>query len=144
VIRCSQLSDLPKTWLIDVDGVIFPHNGYLHSAEETPLPGVREFFRDVPEGDVVVLLSARAQSYRQQTEEQLARWGLRYAILLLGLPVGERVLINDEKPRGLRTAWALSVARDVGIPDILSAGTCDPDSAAAFEASGIDSGLVEL
>ena len=101
--------------------MIFPHNGYLHWADETPLPGVLEFFREVPEDDEVVLLSARAQSYRQQTEEQLARWGLRYSILLLGLPVGERVLINDEKPRGLRTAWALSVSWDVGIPDDLSA-----------------------
>jgi hypothetical protein len=111
-----RLSDLPKTWLIDVDGVVFPHNGYLDSASETPLPGVLDFFRELPDGDHVVLLSARAESYREQTEDQLERWGVRFNALLLGLPVGERILINDEKPRGLRTAWAVSVARDAGIP----------------------------
>ena len=114
-----RLSDLPKTWLIDVDGVVFPHNGYLDCVSETPLPGVLDFFRDLPEGDEVVLLSARAECYRTQTEEQLTRWGIRFSALLLGLPVGERILINDAKPRGLRTAWAVSVARDAGIPHAL-------------------------
>lgn len=126
-----ELSDLPKTWLLDVDGVVFPHNGYLHCADETPLPGVLEFFRQLPEDDQVVLLSARAEMYRQQTEAQLARWGLRYSSLLLGLPVGERVLINDEKPRGLRTALAVSVSRDTGIPDDLVALLGDPAADAA-------------
>lgn len=96
--------------------MVFPHNGYLDSASETPLPGVLDFFRELPDGDHVVLLSARAESYREQTEDQLERWGVRFNALLLGLPVGERILINDEKPRGLRTAWAVSVARDAGIP----------------------------
>jgi len=114
-----RLSNLPKTWLIDVDGVIFPHNGYLDSASETPLPGVLDFFRELPDGHEVVLLSARTERYRKQTEDQLGRWRIRYAALLLGLPVGERILINDEKPRGLRTAWAVSVARDAGIPSAL-------------------------
>lgn len=112
------LSDLPKTWLIDVDGVIFPHNGYLDSANETPLPGVLDFFRKLPADDVVVLLSARVERYRQQTERELERWGIRFSVLMLDLPVGERVLINDEKPRGMRTAWAVSVARDAGIPRV--------------------------
>lgn len=116
------LSDLPKTWLIDVDGVVFAHNGYLRSADETPLPGVIDFFRALPEGDVVVLLSARPERYRHQTETQLARWGLRFSALILDLPVGERILINDQKPRGLVTAWAVSVSRDAGIsPDLLDA-----------------------
>jgi hypothetical protein len=125
----QQLSDLPKTWLVDVDGVVFAHNGYLASEDETPLPGVAEFFRGLPDGDQVVLLSAREERYRAQTERQLARWGISYSALLLGLPVGERVLINDEKPRGLRTAWAVSVPRDAGIPLTLLRGRMDPESA---------------
>jgi len=122
VQKPQQLSDLPKTWLVDVDGVIFPHNGYLASEDETPLPGVMEFFRGLPDEDHVVLLSARTERYRKQTEAQLARWGIRFSDLLLGLPVGERILINDEKPRGLRTAWAVSVARDAGLPHALLRG----------------------
>jgi hypothetical protein len=106
---------LPKTWLIDIDGVIFPHNGYLESAEESPLPGVLDFFRALPEHDVVLLLSARAETERQRTEAQLSRWGIRFSHLLLGLPVGERILINDIKPRGLQTALAGNVVRNSGI-----------------------------
>lgn len=128
--KLPRLSDLPKTWLIDVDGVIFPHNGYLRSSQEAPLAGVVEFFRGLPEDDEVVLLSARAERYRTQTEEQLVRWGFRFSALLLDLPVGERILVNDEKPSGLRTAWALSVARDAGIPTTILQGLDQTDSTA--------------
>jgi hypothetical protein len=110
------LSDLPKTWLIDVDGVIFPHNGYLQDIDECPLAGVIDFFRELPEEDEVVLLSARPEQYRAQTEKQLKRWGIRFSYLVLDLPVGERILINDTKPRGLKTAWSVNVSRDCGIP----------------------------
>lgn len=120
--KTPNLSDLPKTWLVDVDGVIFPHNGYLQSEEESPLAGVLEFFRELPEEDSIVLLSARPEQHRDQTEQQLERWGIRFSYLLLGLPVGERILINDTKPRGLKTAWAVNVARDCGIPHALFAG----------------------
>ena len=116
-----RLSDLPKTWLIDVDGVIFPHNGYLDCASETPLPGVLDFFHGLSDRDEVVLLSARTERLREQTEEELRRWGIRFNTLLLGLPVGERILINDKKPGGLRTAWAVSVARDADFPRALIA-----------------------
>jgi hypothetical protein len=128
VVEQLEFSDLPKTWLVDVDGVVFPHNGYLQCEEECPLPGVLDFFQQLPEGDAVVLMSARPEKYRAQTERQLARFGIRYSLLLLGLPVGERILINDIKPRGLKTAWAINVARDAGIPQRLLQGQADADS----------------
>jgi hypothetical protein len=109
-----ELSPLPKTWLIDIDGTIFRHNSHLQGADEL-LPGVAEFFARVPAHDTVVLMTARTELHRAQTCAALSRHGIRYTTLLLGLPVGERVLINDAKPSGLQTAYAVNLQRDQGM-----------------------------
>lgn len=111
------LSGLAKTWCLDIDGVIFRHNSHLQGEDEL-LPGVSRFFLSLPPEDVVILLSARAEEYRHVTEKSLTRHGLRYDHLLLGLPTGERILMNDVKPSGLLTAHALNVNRDEGLTHI--------------------------
>lgn len=113
-----RLSTLPHTWLIDVDGVVVPHNGHLRG-DETLLPGVRELWATIPAGDRIVLLSARGEEHRVATLALMAAQGLRVDHTLFGLPPGERILINDTKPGGLRTALALNVARDAGLADIV-------------------------
>ena len=112
-----RLSLLPHTWLIDVDGVICPHNGHLRG-EEALLPGVRELWATIPSGDCIVLLSARGAEHQAATLALMAAEGLRVDHALFGLPVGERILINDAKPGGLVTALAVSVARDAGLADL--------------------------
>ena len=111
------LSALAHTWLIDVDGVITPHNGHLRG-DEALLPGVIEFWASIPTGDVVVLMSARGDEHREATLALMAAHGLRVDQTLFGLPTGERVLINDVKPGGLLTAHAVNLARDVGLGEV--------------------------
>ncbi|ABV33752.1 HAD family hydrolase [Pseudothermotoga lettingae] len=111
------LSNLPKTWLIDLDGTLVRHNGYL-SGEETLLPGVKEFFEKIPKGDVIIILTSRDPKYKEQTEQFLKREGICYNHIIFGLPVGERILINDEKPGGLKTVYSVSLKRDKGMEDI--------------------------
>lgn len=115
-----KLSNLPKTWIIDVDGVIFPHNRYqkIRHGFETPLPGVEDFFRRIPKEDFVLLVTSRTKNFREITVSSLKKAGIRYNLLLTGLPMGERIVINDIKPSGLRTAYALNVVRDVGLAGI--------------------------
>lgn len=108
------LSALPHVWLIDVDGTILKHNGHKMGGDEL-LPGVRDFWASIPEGDVIVLLSARTHDEMSATLAFLRAAGLRYDHSLFGLPTGERVLINDAKPSGLRTAVAVTVPRDQGL-----------------------------
>ena len=49
------LSTLPKTWIIDVDGVIFQHNEYLSGVfPEKPLQGVKTFFKKIPQRNKIV------------------------------------------------------------------------------------------
>ncbi len=110
-----KLSTLPKTWIIDLDGTVFKHNGFLTNEEEVPLPGVRELFQKISPDDYVIITTSRNEKLRQVTERNLNISGLRYNLLLMGLPEGERVLINDRKPSGLKTAFAVNVSRDEGL-----------------------------
>lgn len=108
------LSDLAHTWLIDLDGTVLLHNGYKNGGDVL-LPGVQDFWAQIPAGDVIVLLSARPEAERVQTLDFLQGAGLRFDHALFGLPTGERVLINDQKPQGLKTAIAVNVVRDGGL-----------------------------
>jgi len=109
-----RLTALPKTWVIDLDGVVLRHNAYLYGREEV-LPGVWEFWDQVRPQDVVVVMTARMESERESTLRTLRLHGLRVDYALFGMPVGERVIINDIKPSGLVTAIAVNVPRDAGL-----------------------------
>ena len=111
------VSALPKVWIIDLDGVVLRHNGYRDGGDEL-LPGTEAFWAQIGVHDVVVLVSARTSSQRAESLALLARHRLRVDYDLFGMPVGERVLINDMKPSGLVTALALNLTRDVGLGDI--------------------------
>lgn len=106
-----KLSNLPKTWLIDIDGTILRHNGYLEGGDRL-LNGVSEFFTNLPKGDKVILLSARESSQMPRLKAFLRENNVRFDEILCDLPVGERILINDTKPNGLKTAYALNKKRD--------------------------------
>jgi len=116
----KKLSDLPKTWLIDIDGVIFEHNRYLKNnrGKEKLLPGVKKFFDNVPKGDKIILLSARSKKWKEYTIKQLKINKVRYNAIIFNLPVGERILINDIKPGGLKTAIAINIKRNKGLVHI--------------------------
>ena len=111
------LSELPHTWLIDVDGTILKHNGHKMGGDEL-LPGVVELWSQMAAHDVVVLLSARTEQEMAPTLAYLDEHGLRYDHCLFGMPKGERILINDRKPGGLMTAVAVNVGRDEGLAGV--------------------------
>jgi hypothetical protein len=111
------LSNLAHTWLIDVDGTILCHNGHKQGGDAL-LPGVHEFWATIPPGDTIVLMSAREETYREATLAFLEAAGLRFDYALFGLPHGERILINDVKPRGLHTALAVNLRRDGGLAEL--------------------------
>lgn len=109
------LSALPHTWLIDIDGTLAVHNGHLGDGGDVLLDGSAEFMRRIPEGDAVVLLTSREEKYREATERFLRAAGIRYDAILFGLPAGERIVINDDKPSGLCMSHAVRVERNAGI-----------------------------
>jgi hypothetical protein len=110
------LSKLSHTWLIDIDGTILKHNGYKeNSFNDSLLPHSKKFINNLPKIDFVILLTSRSLEYKVLTEKFLKSKGVRFDLVIYGLPYGERILINDEKPSGLKTAHALNFKRDNGI-----------------------------
>lgn len=106
------MSTLPKTWVLDLDGTLVKHNGYLTEGRDVLLPGALEFLSNVREGDLVVFLTSRKESYKELTEAFLREEGIPFDQIIYGVPFGERILVNDAKPSGLQMAFALNGTRD--------------------------------
>lgn len=108
------LSPLGHTWILDVDGTLCLHNGD-KAGEDVLLPGVAEFFAQIPDEDMIVLITARTEAQRPELEAFMRRHSLRFDHIICGAPMGERILINDDKPSGLCCAYALSKPRDAAL-----------------------------
>jgi hypothetical protein len=109
-----QISVLAHTWLIDIDGVLIKHNSHKFDGNEL-LTGVKEFWDKIPEHDIIILMSARTKDEEASTLNFFTLQKLRFDHSIFGLPVGERILINDTKPGGLITAMCFSIPRDQGL-----------------------------
>lgn len=111
-----------KTIFCDIDGTIFWHREDLHSIvslNPEVLSGVMDKFLEWREKDYyIVLTTARPEGSRSITQTQLDRHGIFYDQLIMGLPVGPRVLINDTKPCGMITAEAICVDRNTGLESV--------------------------
>lgn len=107
-----KLSPLAKTWIFDVDGTIVKHNGHKIDGHDTLLEGVKVFFDNLAFEDKVILLTARKEHELEELKSFLKNNNIRYDYILSDMPVGERILINDKKPSGLSTAYAVNKERD--------------------------------
>jgi hypothetical protein len=61
----------------------------------------------------------RKEGLRVQTERQLQEAGIIYDQLIMGIGGGPRIIINDNKPNGKETAFAINLERNKGINDII-------------------------
>lgn len=108
------LSPLGHTWLLDLDGTIVTHNGYLIQGHDTLLESAKGFLDSIPAGDTVIILTSRKEEYREQTLAFLAEHNIRFDHIVFGLPYGERILVNDKKPSGLSMSVSVNLERDKG------------------------------
>ena len=106
------LSTLPKTWIFDLDGTLVKHNGYLLDGADTLLDGVKEYMGGLPPEDRILILTSRKETYKTSTVRFLDENGIRYDAVLFYMPVGERIVVNDRKPSGIRMAVAVNCTRD--------------------------------
>lgn len=114
------LSTLPKTWIFDLDGTLLKHNGYKIDGIDTILPGVLEYLQTIPKEDRIIIFTSRTNEYKEITLEFLKRNEIRYDEILFEMPVGERIIVNDQKPSGLDMALAINLERDIfRIPEII-------------------------
>ena len=107
-----RLSPLRHTWLLDLDGTIVRHNGYKVDGRDTLIDGAKGFLHSIPQEDTVIFLTSREEKYRCETEAFLRENDIRYDHIVFGLPYGERILFNDDKPSGLPVSISLRKRRD--------------------------------
>ena len=111
-----------KTIFCDIDGTILKHSKGIYTLDKDKqevLPGVYEKFQEwLLRSYKIILTTARPESTRKLTEQLLQDLGITYHELIMNLPCGERILINDTKPDGMITARAYSVKRDKGIEGV--------------------------
>lgn len=112
-----KISPLGHTWVLDFDGTLVEHNGY-KTGEDKFLPGAKEFLQSIPKDDFVLILTAREKEAREKTEKFLKQNEIRYNEILFEMPMGERILINDNKPSGLRCAYAITPNRNQGLENL--------------------------
>lgn len=106
------LSKLNHTWILDLDGTIVQHNGYKFQKEDIFLDGAKKFLENIPIEDMIIFITSRDENYRKVTEDFLNKNGVRYSHIIFNAPLGERILINDNKPSGLCMAYAICTERD--------------------------------
>ena len=111
------LSSLSHTWIVDIDGTVCKHNGYIIDGFDTILPGVKSFFEQIPEQDLVIFVTSRDAKYKRITETFLKENGIRFDFVIYNAPYGERLIINDNKPSGLVMAKAICIDRNSGLPN---------------------------
>lgn len=105
------LSSLVHTWLLDLDGTILVHNGYKND-EEKLLANAKEFITSIPKDDTIVFVTSRTDEFKDTTIKFLNDNGIRFNHIIFNLPYGERILINDCKPSGLKMSRAINIKRD--------------------------------
>ena len=108
---------MQKTIFCDIDGTLFQHwnEGLSTQLEDTAvlIPGARKMLdKWQAAGHMIILTTGRRESQRKMTEEQLARNNLYFDKLIMGLPRGTRLVVNDHKAGQLPRAQAVSVLRN--------------------------------
>ena len=117
-----RISPLNHTWVLDFDGTLVRHNGYKDGITNTDewLPGALDFLHSIPADDYVLILTAREdeEDVRHRTIEFIRAANVRFNDIKFGMPMGERILINDNKPSGLVCAHIFTPERNQGLEEL--------------------------
>lgn len=107
-----KISPMPKTWILDLDGTLLVHDGPYIRGKDEFLPGARDFLESIPRRDMIIFLTARSDYEKPHTMRFLEENNVRYDHIIFNAVEGERIMINDMKPDGLVTAYAVNTVRD--------------------------------
>ena len=112
-----------KTVFCDIDGTLLNHTGDIiknNLEQSVVLPAVTDVLKQWDRASYkLILTTGRKESLRSHTENQLRESGIFYDQLIMGLPNGDRILINDRKTNSPRnTAYAINLVRNSGLGNV--------------------------
>lgn len=117
-----------KTIFVDLDGTVFAHKGdpdlyytdFDKALAVSVLPGVYEKWKSwVNNKYIIVITTGRSEELREITEAQLEHSELVYDYLIMGLPRGPRIVVNDSKPdTDIETAVGITTPRNEGLINV--------------------------
>ena len=110
------------TIFCDIDGTLVKHEPHSHCdfSKTEVLPGYRKINDWKNNGHKVILTTARNEKYREELICLLNKLEIKYDQLIMSLPSGPRIVINDRKPSKLFTKQSncVDIKRDSGIHNI--------------------------
>jgi hypothetical protein len=111
------------TLFVDIDGTLVKYRKFSELAESTltPIQDVIDFVNShFDSGSVIIITTARPETYREFTENELGTLGIKYNQIVLNCGRGTRVVLNDidpDKPE-LPRAIGINLERDGGLREI--------------------------
>jgi hypothetical protein len=113
----------PKTLFIDIDGTILKHQHTIsdvYKNDPAVLDGVVSKINEWDsQGHRIILVTARKESTREITEQQLRQFGIAWDQLVMGVGGGTRVLINDKLNKDdVDRAIGVNVVTDQGFASV--------------------------
>lgn len=127
-------SKIGKTWFFDLDGTLLKNtsnekldqlianHGKSSHRQEEALMSSKQFLKNIPKYDKIVLTTARAKKHKEHTIKALEYVGIKYDQIIFDIPSGARILVNDIKPKGavknnheIKTAFAINLKRNEGL-----------------------------
>jgi hypothetical protein len=123
-----MIYDQRKTWFLDFDGTLVAQKSHRGDKDQI-LPGTKDFFSNVvKENDFVIITTAReGGEHKKRIDLFMKAHGLKCDMIICDLPSGPRLVINDKKPDGSKTAYSFNLERDSGIKTNIWSDHADKD-----------------
>lgn len=112
-----------RTFFIDIDGTIVKHLDNTEiddlikrncASRELLLPGVKELWESFSKDDYIIITTARTEKHRKFTEKLFVENNLFFNLLIMDLPSGPRIVINDVNDKDENKAIGINVLRNTG------------------------------
>lgn len=112
-----------STFFVDIDGTLVKYRKFqeLSTAKLEPISEVIDFInKSFDNGSHVIITTARPESYRNYTINELNEIGVKYHQIVMGLGRGTRIVINDKDPEKpeIDRAVGINLIRDLGFKNI--------------------------
>jgi hypothetical protein len=111
------------TYFVDIDGTIIKYRKFteLNKTPPEPIQDVIDYLNEqFTNGAVIIVTTARPDSYRLLTEHELNLIGLKHNQIIMNCGRGSRIILNDLDPDNLEIprAVGINLKRNQGLKDI--------------------------